>query len=87
MHETFKANLGFCGEDLVVEGDDLLLGGDHSKDFLVFGELELGDAFEALLQVRLHSCRVFRFRQNLEQLVVRQEEEPVTPYFYDVIKC
>ena len=78
MHETFDANLGFCGEDLVVERDHLLLGGNHAEDFLVFGKLELGDAFEALLQVRLHSCRVFRFRQNLQQLVVRQEKESTT---------
>lgn len=33
-------------------------------------------AFEALLEVRLNSQWVRRLRQNLEQLVVRQEEEP-----------
>ena len=75
MHEAFNANLGFCGEDLVVEGDDLLLGGNHAEDFLVFGKLELGDAFEALLQVRLHSRRVFRLGENLEEFVVGEEEE------------
>ena len=38
-------------------------------------EFDLGDAFEALLEMRLHASRIFRLRQNLQQFVVGQEEE------------
>ena len=38
-------------------------------------ERALGDALEAFPQVRLDKERVLRLRQDLKQLVVRQEEE------------
>lgn len=41
-----------------------------------FGHSKQRYAFEALLEVRLNSQWVRRLRENLEQLVVRQEEEP-----------
>lgn len=33
----------------------------------------LGDIFEALFQVRLYSIRIFCLRENLKQLIIRQE--------------
>ena len=39
--------------DGLVELDALALGADHRKNFLRLCEVELGDAFETLLQVRL----------------------------------
>ena len=38
-------------------------------------ELQLADPLEALAQVRLDAGGVLRLRQDLEQLVVREEEE------------
>ena len=40
-----------------------------------FHHLKQCDPFEALLQMRLNSQWIGRFRQNLQQLVVRQKEE------------
>ena len=42
------------GGDLVEEGDALVLDGGHAQDVRVRVELQLVNAFEALLQVRLH---------------------------------
>ena len=38
-------------------------------------EVELGDALEALLQVRLDTQRILRLGEDLEQIVGREEEE------------
>jgi len=60
----------------LVEVDLLHLAAVHGHDVEVGVELQVADAFEALLQVRLDARRIFRFRQNLQHLVVGEEEEP-----------
>jgi len=47
----------------------------HPDDVEGVVEFQVVDAFEALLQMRLNTRRIFRFRQNLEHLVIRQEKE------------
>lgn len=70
------ADLGIGRVDVLGEGHPLLLGADHAGDGHVLGEVQLGDALEALLEVGLHAQRVLGLRQDLQQLVVGQEEEP-----------
>lgn len=69
-------NLGLCRVDVLREGHPLILGADHASDGHFLGEVQLGDALEALLEVGLHTQRVFGLRQDLQQLVIGQEEEP-----------
>ena len=58
--------LGFSWDDLPTEWNDLLLGADHSHHLLVFGELQLGNPFKTLLQMRLHAEWVFGLGQDLQ---------------------
>ena len=44
-------------------------------DVKVIGKAQLGNAFKALLQVRLHASGVLGLRQDLKHLVVGEEEE------------
>jgi len=60
----------------LVELDLLHLAAVHADDVEVAVELEVVDPFEALLEMRLDARRIFRFRQNLQHLVVRQEKKP-----------
>lgn len=62
--------------DLLYEGHNLFLRADHSSDCHILIELQLGNALKALLEVGLDTQRVFRLRQDLQQLVVGQEEKP-----------
>ena len=71
----WHTSLGLGGADSLVERNHLVLRRDHPDDVLVVGELQLGDAFKTLLEMRLHAQRVFRLGQNLQQFVVRQEEK------------
>ena len=73
-----KAHAGLGGTERLREGYSLVLGRHHADDVLLGSEVELRDALEALLQVRLHAQRVLRLRQDLQQLVVRQEKESDT---------
>lgn len=73
---VFYCNLGFCGADSLVEGDHLILRRDHANNVLIVSELQLGDAFEAFLEMGLHSHWVFGLRQYLQQFIVRQKEKP-----------
>jgi len=52
--------LGFSGADSLVEWHHLVLRRDHSNNVLVVCELQLGNAFETLLEVRLDAHRVLR---------------------------
>lgn len=45
------------------------------RDVQVRLKLQLTNAVEALLEVRLHSQGVLGFRQNLQKLIIRQEVE------------
>ena len=63
------------GRDHVLEEHDLALARFHVRDLERLGELDRGDALEALSQMRLHSSRIFRLREYLEKLFVRQEKE------------
>lgn len=77
--ETGKGRyFGVSRIDLLCERNGLFLRADHAHDLQGVCKLQPGDPFEALLQVRLHAERVLRLRQDLQQLVVRQEEEPVS---------
>lgn len=77
--ETGKGRyFGVSRVDLLCERNGLFLRADHAHDLQGVCKLQPGDPFEALLQVRLHAERVLRLRQDLQQLVVRQEEEPVS---------
>ena len=49
------AHLSFGREDLLAERHDFLLGRDHAENLLRLGELEFGDALEALFEMRLHA--------------------------------
>jgi len=73
-----KAHAGLGGTERLRERYSLVLGRHHADDVLLGSEVELRDALEALLQVRLHAQRVLRLRQDLQQLVVRQEKESDT---------
>lgn len=64
--------------DFLLEGNGFFLRADHAHNLQVVRELQPGDALEALLQVRLHAEGVLGLRQDLQQLIVRQEEEPVS---------
>ena len=72
-----RTHLGFGRHNLDVEWHDLLLGRDHAGDLLLLGELESRDPLEALLEMWLYTRRVLRLRQDLQQLIVGQEEEPM----------
>eukprot|EP00964_Phaeocystis_antarctica_P055483 scaffold32640_cov63-Phaeocystis_antarctica.AAC.1 len=75
-HPLLHHAVGERGVDGHLEGHRLLLDGDHALDDLVLVEVERVDALEALLQVRLHAQRVLGLREDLQQLVVGEEEEP-----------
>ena len=55
----------------------LLLSRLHAYNGLLGGEGQLCDALKALLEVGLDAQGVLGLRQDLQQLVVRQEEEPL----------
>lgn len=62
--------------DLLLELHHLVLRRDHGRNLSLLVELKLADSLKALLEVWLHSGRVLCLRQDLQQLVVGQEEEP-----------
>lgn len=64
--------------DFLFEGNCFFLWADHAHNLQVVRELQPGDALEALLQVRLHAEGVLGLRQDLQQLIIWQEEEPVS---------
>ena len=64
--------------DLQAELHLLALTREHGQDVQLGIELELGDSLETLLEVRLYAHRVFRLRENLQHLIVRQKEEAET---------
>ena len=68
--------LCFGRVDLVHERDSLLLCRDHAHNLLLLSELQLADALKTLLQMWLYTQWVFGLRQNLQQLIIGQEEEP-----------
>jgi len=72
----FLFHLGFSGADSLVKRNHLVLGGDHADNVLVISELQLSNAFKALLEMRLDTHRILCFRQNLQQFIVGQEEKP-----------
>lgn len=74
--QTFHLGLG--GTDSLVKRHHLILRRNHAHNIFVISELQLGNALKTLLEMRLNTHRIFRLRQNLKQLVVRQEEEPAT---------
>jgi malonyl CoA-acyl carrier protein transacylase len=45
------------------------------RNIEIFGERELGNALEALFQVRLHAHRVLGLGENFQQLVVGEKKE------------
>ena len=49
----------------LAEGDALAFDGEHGGDEQLLGEVELRDALEALLEVRLHAERVLGLGENL----------------------
>ena len=59
------------------EGHHLFLSTDHGSDPLILRELQLGDPFEAFLEVGLYTGRVLGLREDLQQLIVGKEEEPM----------
>ena len=61
--------------DGLVELDLLHLAAVHADDVQLAVELEVIDALEALLEMRLDARRILGLRQNLQHLVVRQEKE------------
>ena len=71
-----KAYLGFGRVNLVGKRHCLFLSRDHAHNLLLFGELQFADALKTLLQMGLHTERVLGLRQDLQQLVIGQEEEP-----------
>ena len=60
----------------LVELNLLQLAAVHRRDVQIAVELEVADALEALLQVRLDARRVLCLRQDFQHFVVRQEKEP-----------
>lgn len=48
-------NLGICRVNVLGEGDPLLLRADHAGDGHILCEVQLGNAFKALLEVGLHA--------------------------------
>ena len=57
------------------EINDFTLSTHHGLDLLLLGKHHGINAFEAFAHMRLHERWVFRLRQDLEQIVIRQEEE------------
>jgi len=72
-----RTHLGFGWHNLDVEWHDLLLRRDHASDLLFLSELKSRDPLKALLEMRLYTCWVLCLRQDLQQLIVGQEEEPM----------
>ena len=72
-----RTDLGLGRHNLDVEWHDLLFGRDHARDLLFLGELESCDPLKALLEMWLYPGRVLGLRQDLQQLVIGQEEEPM----------
>ena len=68
------------GEDGCTELHLLLVPGHHPHNVLVvklvLAEHEMIDALETLLHVGLDAQGILRLGQNLQQLIVREEEEP-----------
>ena len=63
--------------DVVPERNDLALDGVHRHDELVgLVEVDVVDAGEQLLQVRLNDGRLGGLAQDLEKVVVADEVEP-----------
>ena len=67
--------LSLSWEDLRSEWNSLILSTYHTQNLLLISELQLGNAFKAFLEVRLHTQGIFRLGQDLKQLVVGQEKE------------
>ena len=64
-------NLGFSWDNSARERYFLFLTADHSRDGVIsLCELELGDAFEALLQVGLDTEGVLGLREDLKEFVI-----------------
>ena len=66
---------GLGGGDGLVQLHHLPLAALHVGDVEDVGELQLGDALKALLEVGLDAGWVFGLGENLQQLIVGQEEE------------
>ena len=77
--EALHPLLYFASWRAVLELDDLVFRGDHGDGDLVVAvlELELGDVLEGLEEVGLHLEHGLGGGQDVQQLVVRQEEEPL----------
>ena len=58
------------GVDDFIKEDELTKGGVHACDFEVCFEVELLDAFEALVHVLLDSERFFGLGKDVEEVVV-----------------
>ena len=54
----------------------LTFNGDHASDLAIISKNEFLDSFKAFLDKGLHIARLLGLCQNLQQLVIRQEEEP-----------
>ena len=50
---------------------------DHASDLAIISKDKLLDCFKALLDKGLHIAWLLGLRQNLQQLIIGQEEEPV----------
>ena len=59
----------------LVKGHGLALLAGHCADCEVAAEREALNSLKALAQVRLHRQRVFRLREDLQELVVGEKEE------------
>ena len=59
-----KSNLSFSGVNLGDKRNHFLLGRNHARDFLVLRELQPGDSFKALLQMRLYSSGILGLRED-----------------------
>ena len=63
--------------DRRVQLNTLALDAAHGSDLgrRVVVEVDVGDALEALVKVRLHGARILGIGQDLDELIIRQEEE------------
>lgn len=80
-----KAYAGLGCAQLVWERNSFVIRRHHSDDVFLWSEVELGDAFKALLQMRLDAQRVFCLGQDFQQLVIGQEKESNRKKWYTVI--
>lgn len=81
-----KAYAGLGCAQLVWERNSFVIRRHHSDDVFLWSEVELGDAFKALLQMRLDAQRVFCLGQDFQQLVIGQEKESNRKKWYIVIR-